>query len=394
MRCFKCDKTFDDKLEFCPFCDEKNQSLDTSSNEVFVDYIELIEKMQKALGDTKEIKNTKKKIRDNSEVSLDKTIAINIDSNGTLMDEINKQIDTVNQESLENKSGTKEDVTEESEQLTSLESFKKRRRVFVITAVATFVLLIFIVIILLFSNDMSNKSRVSMNFEQRLDNAIDVYYENGEIDTLVYLMEDVKHDSDKVDKIQLVSKEECNNWLSQYVEEDAKSKKEFDDKTYKYRELIDGLYRYALVRNKNIYIRALTENDYDEIIIQFDDVYNQSLDYYDALDLYNAKDYNRAYYLFSKVSEDNTYYNKSVKYIEKIYDNIIALLEKDIIKIEKGIDSLSDEEKLNIYIIIEETILEYDNVYNVKLSDQEKYQEILNTYTNKVSEYTEIVYNS
>ena len=394
MRCTNCDKTFEDNLEFCPFCNGKNQSLDTSSNEDFVDYIELIEKMEKALEDTTELKTTKKKVRDDSEVSSDKTIAINIDSNSTLMDEINKQIENVNKESLEEKIAKEERIIDVNEELTTLESIKKRRKVFVITAVATFILLVFIVLILLFSNDMSNKSRVSMNFEQRLDNAVDVYYNSGEIDTLVYLMEEVKGDSDKIEQIQLVTKEECNNWLLQYVEEDAKSKKEFDDKTYKYRELIDGLYRYALVRNKNAYIRALTENDYDEIIIEFDNIYNQSLDYYEALDLYNAKDYNRAYYMFSKIEEENTYYSKSVKYIEKIYDNIIAILEKDIVKIEKDIDTLNDEEKLNVYIIIEETILEYNNVYNVNLSEQKKYQEILSTYTSKVSEYTEIVYNN
>ena len=394
MRCTNCDKTFEDNLEFCPFCNGKNQSLDTSSNEDFVDYIELIKKMEKALEHTTESKTTKKKVRDDSEVSLDKTIAINIDSNSTLMDEINKQIENVNKESLEEKKAKEERIIEVNEELTTLESIKKRRKVFVITAVATFILLVFIVLILLFSNDMSNKSRVSMNFEQRLDNAVDVYYNSGEIDTLVYLMEEVKGDSDKIEQIQLVTKEECNNWLLQCVEEDAKSKKEFDDKTYKYRELIDGLYRYALVRNKNAYIRALTENDYDEIIIEFDNIYNQSLDYYEALDLYNAKDYNRAYYMFSKIEEENTYYSKSVKYIEKIYDNIIAILEKDIVKIEKDIDTLNDEEKLNVYIIIEETILEYNNVYNVNLSEQKKYQEILSTYTSKVSEYTEIVYNN
>lgn len=394
MRCTNCDKTYKDNLEFCPFCNEKNQSLDTSSNDDFVDYIELIEKMEKALDDTTELKTTKKKVRDDSEVSLDKTIAINLDSNSTLMDEINKQIESVNKESLEEKNDNEQSIIEVNEELATLESIKKRRKVFVITAVATFVLLIFIVMILLFSNDISNKSRVSMNFEQRLDNAVDVYYNSGEIDDLVYLMEEVKRDSDKVEKIQLVTKEECNNWLLQYVKEDAKSKKEFDDKTYKYRELIDGLYRYALVRNKNTYIRALTENDYDELIMEFDNIYNQSLDYYDALDLYNAKDYNRSYYMFSKIDEENTYYNKSVKYIEKIYDNIIAILEKDIVKIEKDIDTLSDSEKLNVYIIIEETILEYNNVYNVNLSEQKKYQEILNIYTSKVSEYTEIVYNN
>ena len=73
----------------------------------------------------------------------------------------------------------------------------------------------------------------------------------------------------------------------------------------------------------------------------------------------------------------------------------IVIGDKPVLRVKfKDIDTLSDEEKLNVYIIIEETILEYNNVYNVNLSEQKKYQEILNIYTSKVSEYTEIVYNN
>ena len=69
-------------------------------------------------------------------------------------------------------------------------------------------------------------------------------------------------------------------------------------------------------------------------------------------------------------------------------------MNKEIKKIEKDISTLSDEEKLNIYILIEETILEYNNVYNVSLSEYDKYQEVLSLYTSKVSQYTDIVYGS
>jgi alpha-tubulin suppressor-like RCC1 family protein len=129
-------------------------------------------------------------------------------------------------------------------------------------------------------------------------------------------------------------------------------------------------------------------------MLQFDQIYTDSLVFYEALDLYNEKDYNKSYYMFGKVTEENIYYEKSVTYISKIYENIMVLLNKDIVKIEKDISTLSDEEQLNIYILIEETILEYNNVYNVNLSEYDKYQEVLSLYTSKVSQYTDIVYGN
>ena len=103
------------------------------------------------------------------------------------------------------------------------------------------------------------------------------------------------------------------------------------------------------------------------------------------------KDYNRSYYLFNKIDVSNYYYNKSIMYIEKIYQSIIQLLNNDILKMEKGIDAFSDVDKLDIYIMIEEIILEYNIVYNVDLDKYDKYSEILNEYTEKVNEYTELV---
>lgn len=389
MKCLKCHKVFDDKIQDCPFCHEINQSLDTLSD--YESNENIIENKEKQLSKTMEVKPSKSKIRDDSEVSLDKTIAIGIENSDTLIDQINKQIDEMNEEVTIKENKTINDEADNIN-LDSLDSFKKRRKVLIITAIISVILVSIIICLIVFTKDISDKSKIEETFDQRLNNAITTYYKDKEIDDLIYLMEDVKKDSSKIEIIQIETSKECNNWLLNYVAEDSKSKKEFEDITYEYRELIDGLYRYALVKNEDAYIRALTEEDYDAIIIYFEDIYSQGLDFYDGLDLYNEKDYNRAYYMFSKIEEENTYYEKSLTYVDKIFENIIELLRNDILKIEKDINNLSDEEKLDLYITIEETILEYNNVYTFELSDYEEYQNILNDYTSKVSEYTEKVY--
>ena len=396
MKCPKCDKSIKDNLDICPFCSARVKSLDVSSDDTLKENIELIEKMEEQLSKTIELKPTKKKIRDDSEVSLEETIAIGVEHNNSLLDEINRQIDMLN-EDAEKRPVYKEDKDEyddfDEEKLESLASFKRRRKVLVFTAFASIILISVMIVLLVVTNNLSNKSKINNDFDSRLSSSITTYYETSELDNLIYLMEDVKSDSEKIVNIQSEVKTACTSWVLRYIDEDVNSKEEFENITYKYRDLIDGLYRYALVKNDDQYIRALTESDYDEIIGQFDQVYTDSLVFYEAIDLYNAKDYNRSYYMFGKIEKDNHYYDKSISYIDKIYENIIELLKKDITKLEKGIDEFTDKDKLDRYIIIEETILEYNNVYTVELCDNEEYQKLLSSYTSKVSEYTELVYN-
>lgn len=394
MKCLTCKKTFKDTLDKCPFCHTKVENTSNSSNEEFKDYIELIEKMEQELSKTIELKPTKKKKRDNSEVSLDKTVAINVlnDNNSSLLDEINKQIDKINEESKQEQ--TKE-ITLPEEELTTLESFKKRRKILISTSIASLALIALMLISLIISSNIKfMPSKSNIDYNQATKKALNTYYETSEIDDLIYVMEDIKKDSEKVTDLQDTVKNTCYGWVIRYKEENAKSTKEFEDITFKYKELIDGIYRYALVKNKDQYIRALKEIDYDELMLQFDTIYTDSLIFYEGLDLYNNKDYNKAYYMFTKIEKENSYYDKSITHINKIYENILSLLKKDIKKIEKNIDTLSNEEKLSIYILVEETILEYNNVYTVNLSDNEEYQKILSSYTSKVSQYTDIVYNN
>ena len=69
--------------------------------------------------------------------------------------------------------------------------------------------------------------------------------------------------------------------------------------------------------------------------------------------------------------------------------------KNDLNNLEKNMDTLSVEEKLEKYTQMEEIILEYNNIYiNVELNEKDDYQELLSKYTTKVGEYTEIVANA
>lgn len=390
MRCLKCKKVFNDTFDNCPFC---NGEKDESSNDEFRDNIDILEKMEQELSKTIELKTTKSKKRDNREVSLDKTIAINLlnESNVTLLDEINKQIDDINE--VKDQEIILEKNIDVEQELASVGSLKKRRKVLVFTGISSLILIAFLLMLfIVVGNIKANYNNSKLDYDKLLQNSLDTYYKTNEIDDLIYLMEDIKSDDKKIHELQEEVKNTCYSWVLKYKKEEANSVEEFENITFFYKELIEGVYRYALIRKDNQYIRALNEVDYDEIMLQFDLVYTDSLAFYDALDLYNKKDYNKAYYMFNKIESGNYYYDKSLGYISKIYENIIELLNKDIIKIEHGIETFGDEEKLNVYILIEEMILEYNNIYNVNLSTCIEYQEILSLYTSKVSQYTDLVY--
>ena len=57
------------------------------------------------------------------------------------------------------------------------------------------------------------------------------YYETTEIDDLVYLLEKVKRDEEKVLETQKYVKNTCHSWVLRYINEDAKSKSDFENVT-------------------------------------------------------------------------------------------------------------------------------------------------------------------
>ena len=62
-------------------------------------------------------------------------------------------------------------------------------------------------------------------------------------------------------------------------------------------------------------------------------------------------------------------------------------MKKDIVKISKDLDSMSDDGKLNKYIQIEELILKYDNIYtNLNLKSNKDYNSLLNEYRDKIED--------
>jgi hypothetical protein len=218
-----------------------------------------------------------------------------------------------------------------------------------------------------------------------MEDALNEYFDTNNIDNVVFVLEDVKKDDTKIKDIQRITRITCDSWMVRLVNQDVENLKEYEDLTDKYRGVINGLHDDAVVKNDEGIVKALSDSDYEDLIKQVNNIYSDGSGFFDALAMYNVKDYNKAYYMFSKINQENAYYDRAIEYLDKIVDNVLVILKTDIKKIEIGIDSLSNEEKLKKYIQIEEIIVAYKNTYTtLELDKNDKYTAILNEYHDKV----------
>ena len=167
-------------------------------------------------------------------------------------------------------------------------------------------------------------------------------------------------------------------------------KEEFDKATKKHEEILFGLNNYAVARvDDDRTIKVLLDSDYLELSNRLNLMYDDSVPFFDAMVFYKSKDYNKAYYMFEKVDKNNVYYDKSQYYLIKIVDNVLAILKKDIAKIEESMNEIPTEEKFIKLAQIEEIILGYDSVYlELNVSKNDDYNKILQDYRDKINELT------
>ncbi len=385
-------KQLDDIKSFLPEEDivniEKKKSVET---------LELSKKLDEEIELPKEKSDTSQL---DSDIDLSKTIAINaIDSEEndglSLIDEIDKQIDAINAEaesenSCLNSDNDINDIVQENEEKIEKDDLRKRKNIFFLTGCC--VLVVFVIMFSLFVFSNIETKQVNIDYVDEIVIALNKYFETEDIDDVVFILEDVKNEDEVVKSIQEKVRVICDSWIILYSSEEVENKEAFESATNKYKGLIEGLYQYAIVKTDTNLVRALTESDYDDLIFQIDNIYTDSVIFYGALDYYKQKDYNKSYYMLDRIEEDNSYYEKSITYKNKIVDNIVALINNDIDKIEYGIQDLDDSEKLKVYTSIEQIIIDYNNVYyDVSLDENTDYQELLSKYTSKVSEYTDKV---
>ena len=150
--------------------------------------------------------------------------------------------------------------------------------------------------------------------------------------------------------------------------QNAEDTASFLDITDYYKELVNNLYEKAIY--EEIYL--LDDADKDNFLNLIDDVCQDGMIYYKALDFYNDKSYNEAYVSLDDIDDDNYYYNDVVNLKEEIISDVLKMLNNDIDKLK---EKETDEDSLNknASSIIEQ----YNNIYaDLNLKENPEYEKL------------------
>ncbi len=365
MKCLNCGREIDDNLNSCPFC-----------NHVF----------------NSEEKELQMPLLKEEEVAAERTRAISPIHDGdlSLVDEINEEIEKTNNDdnavNIGDVNVTEKDV---NSILKTKDSIKNRKIILGVCSVLTIIAIVLSILLISARANIKENKVPSGDYMAAYEKALNTYFETGNIDDVIVILRNNRSDTQRVENIQRKTRTSCDGWLLNYINAKVDKKETFEELTKKYEQTLDGLNKNAVVRVNDLEIKALTDNDYLELSNQLNSVYTDSFAFFEALQYYNDKDYNKAYYMFGKMENTNTYYEKALYYQNKVVDNVIELLKGDIEKLEKNIDSLSDEEKLNKYSQVESVIIDYESIYvELKLSKNDEYAKLLQECRDNIKKFS------
>lgn len=221
------------------------------------------------------------------------------------------------------------------------------------------------------NNDTNKNNKVDeYDYKNEIDNALANYYKSGgkEVSDVVKVLEEVYNDKYRINKVQKETLNVVEQWIDDYLVQNAEDTASFLDITDYYKELVNNLYEKAIY--EEIYL--LDDADKDNFLDLIDDVCQEGMIYYKALDFYNDKSYNEAYVSLKYINDDNCYYNKIANLKEEIISDVLKMLNNDIEKIkEKEYDK--DSLNKNASSIIEQ----YDNIYaDLNLKENPEYEKL------------------
>ena len=391
MKCLECGKEIEEGLSKCPHCGKEIEEdieleLPALKDEEAKEENPDLEKTRSLFG-AKEDKDEPEEEEDSTEEIIEaedlprikKEEKEETEEDEEPSEEEKEEVDENKEEHIEEAPATTEEI------LSTRESVRNRKQILLVMSICFCIVVLGMMISLFFIRDKDPNSNGS--YIVSMEDALNEYFDKNDIDNVIFVLEDVKKDETKVKDIQRITRITCDSWMVRLVNENVETVDEYETLTDKYRGVINGLHDDAVVKNDNTIVKALNDVDYEDLIRQVNNIYSDGSSFFDALAMYNVKDYNKAYYMFGKIQQDNAYYDRAKEYSDKIVDNVLNILKTDIKKMEIGIDNLSNEEKLKKYIQIKDIIEAYKNTYTtLELDKNDKYIAILNEYRTKIGD--------
>ena len=244
--------------------------------------------------------------------------------------------------------------------------FRKKLISIVLFIVA--VILIVSLVYFMINDPNAGKSDFDPN---EVNNIITDYSNDNDNSKLDKILENINSEDTEKD-VQTKTKEIMLKRINDELNKEYDNTTEFNKTVEQLKTTLSTIYNYRL-KNKNYSL--LNEDDYNELVNNIENMRISNARYFNGLELYESKEYDKAYKELSRISSANTYYNKSQKIKKSIITEILEVIKKDIEKVSGT--ELTEEKKTEI----RELFKTYSELYpNVPLNTDEAYIALYNQY--------------
>ena len=211
-----------------------------------------------------------------------------------------------------------------------------------------------------------------LDFSAELNN----YYQTREKNNIEKMLVDNSSDPEKMSEINSIVLKQIEKIIDDIIK-NSSTEIQYDNKILDLDEYLNSL--RSIKFNE---AELLSEVDYNNIKERLSHLKETSTSYFDALNYYNAKDYNKAYNTFSAIPEDNSFKKAAVEQMNKITEEILGLLKNDITKMSANLDYMNANEQKNRYYQIKLIIEQYNVAYPyLHLETNPTYNDLLQKYT-------------
>ena len=211
-----------------------------------------------------------------------------------------------------------------------------------------------------------------LDFSAELNN----YYQTREKNNIEKMLVDNSSDPEKMSEINSIVLKQIEKIIDDIIK-NSSTEIQYDNKILDLDEYLNSL--RSIKFNE---AELLSEVDYNNIKERLSHLKETSTSYFDALNYYNAKDYNKAYNTFSAIPEDNSFNKAAVEQMNKITEEILGLLKNDITKMSANLDYMNANEQKNRYYQIKLIIEQYNVAYPyLHLETNPTYNDLLQKYT-------------
>ena len=226
--------------------------------------------------------------------------------------DVTKKVDNVSKKENKNKDefGTDKDI-------------KKRKKILILTfTTMLFIVCLLSVMFFAFRGENDNYDYIyelkviMIDYEKNVDNS-NIY------NVLSYVIDD----DDKINKVHDNTFAIIKEWIKEFKDKEYNGLEDFEKQKNNLKEKINYVFD---INYENV--KLMRFKDYEALIEDVDNYYNEGKVFYDALSYYNKKYYNEAYTLLDVIKEDELFYDKANLYKKKIINDVLSLVKKDIAK--------------------------------------------------------------